>query len=70
MSVRVSKVEDATLGEVYYVTAQNLPDELSPIRIYVWRCPLCKSEIHAWTLKQLQAVAENHKKKHIDKGGK
>ena len=63
MSVRVSKMEEA-VGEVYYVTVQDLPDELSPVRFYVWRCPVCKAEVHAWTLRQLGAAARAHEKRH------
>ena len=69
MSVRFSRVKDEGLGEIYYITVQDLPDELSPIRFLVWRCPLCKAEVHAWTPGQLNAVVYNHKKKHIKEGG-
>jgi hypothetical protein len=64
VSVRVSKVEDEALGEAYCITTQDLPNNLAPVRFYVWRCPICKAEVHAWTLKQLNAVIQNHKKKH------
>jgi hypothetical protein len=66
MSVRVSKVRDEVMGLVYYVTVQDLPDELSPVRFLIWRCPLCKAELRGWTPKQLDAVVKAHKKKHID----
>jgi hypothetical protein len=54
------------MGEVYYVTVQDLPDELSPVRFLMWRCPLCKAEIRAWTPAQLNAVVRSHKKKHVE----
>jgi len=63
-TIRVAKTKDEVLGEVYYITLQDLPDELSPIRFYVWRCLVCRAEVHAWTLGQLEAVVKSHKKKH------
>jgi len=66
MSVRVSKVRDEVIGLVYYVTVQDLPDDLSPVRFLVWRCPYCKAEIRGWTPRQLNAAIESHKRKHID----
>jgi hypothetical protein len=66
VSVRVSKVKDEAMGEVYYIYIQDLPDELSPVRFLMWRCPLCKAEIRAWTPAQLNAVVRSHRKKHDD----
>ncbi|MCC6065898.1 MAG: hypothetical protein LM576_07945 [Thermofilum sp.] len=66
MSVKVSKVRDEVRGEVYYVFVTNLPDNLSPIRFLIWRCPLCGAEIRGWTPSQLNAAVRSHKKKHVD----
>jgi len=63
-TVRVSRVKDEAMGNVYYITIQDLPDELSPIRFYLWRCARCGAEVHAWTLRQLSAVVQSHMKKH------
>ena len=66
MSVKVSKVKDEVMGLVYYIYVHDLPDELSPVRFLIWRCPLCKAEIRGWTPAQLDAAIRSHKKKHID----
>jgi hypothetical protein len=68
-TARVSRVKDEVLGLVYYVFVTDLPDELSPVRFLIWRCPVCRAEVHAWTLEQLNAVVKSHKKKH-EKGVK
>jgi hypothetical protein len=68
VSVRVSKVRDEVMGIVYYVTVQDLPDDLSPVRFLIWRCPHCKAEIHAWTPSQLDAAVRGHRKKHTGAG--
>jgi hypothetical protein len=64
VSVRVSKVGDGAQGEVYYVFITDLPDNLSPVRFLIWRCPLCKAEIRAWTPAQLDAAVRAHEKRH------
>jgi hypothetical protein len=73
--VSVSKVKDEALGEVYRVFVHGLPDGLNPVGFFVWRCPVCKRVIRAWTLGQLKAAAESHKmrrghrKKSAPRGG-
>ena len=64
MSVKVSKVKDEVMGLVYYIFVTDLPDELSPVRFVIWRCPLCKAEIRAWTPAQLDAAVRAHEKRH------
>jgi hypothetical protein len=69
MSVKVSKVKDEAMGLVYYIFVQDLPDDLSPIRFLVWRCPTCKAEIKAWTPGQLGSAVRNHMRKHAARRG-
>ena len=66
MSVKVSKVKDEVMGLVYYIFVTDLPDNLSPVRFLIWRCPHCGAEIRGWTPAQLGAAVESHKKKHDD----
>ena len=64
MSAKISKVKDGARGEVYYVFITDLPDNLSPVRFLIWRCPICKAEIRAWTPAQLDAAVRAHEKRH------
>ena len=59
--MRVTKVKDEALGEAYYVSVRGLPDGLGPVSFFVWRCPVCKAVIKAWTFRQLKAAAESHR---------
>jgi hypothetical protein len=64
--VEVRRVRHERLGLVYYIWVRDLPDNLSPFFVFVWRCPHCGAEVHAWTPKQLHAAVRAHAAKHVD----
>jgi hypothetical protein len=64
--VVVRRVKHEVLGLVYYIWVHDLPDNLSPFFVFIWRCPHCGAEVHAWTPKQLHAAVSAHAAKHVD----
>jgi predicted nucleic-acid-binding Zn-ribbon protein len=56
-------------GETYRVRVAGLPGGLSPVIFYVWRCPHCGAERHAFTPKALARKAERHMGRHVDEEG-
>ncbi len=64
--VAVRRVKHEVLGLVYCVRVRDLPDGLSPFLVFIWRCPHCGAEVHAWTPRQLHAAVRAHAAKHAD----
>jgi hypothetical protein len=56
-------------GDAYRVRVAGLQGGLSPVTFYVWRCPRCGAERHAFTPEALARKAERHMGRHVDEKG-